>query len=180
MQSEGKLTSTRGWRAALGALAAAAAAFAAAAITYQLALASIPAHRATLENLVRARTGLDIRFDELGLRWGWYGPEAVFSRVELREPGAPEVLVRAPELTVGVDAWRTLQSGQLEAGRITLVAPDIDITRLEPSSRAHGAAVSSARSEPWSTGSLLAHWPNGRMDIEGGTLRLPDPAGSGR
>jgi uncharacterized protein YhdP len=174
------ISRTPGWRAALGALAVALTVLAAAALTYQLALADIPAHRATLENLVHARTGFDVRFDELGLRWGWYGPEAVFSRVELREPGAPEVLVRAPELTVGVDAWRTLQSGQLEAGRITLVAPDIDITRLEPSSRGHGAAISSARSEPWSTGSLLAHWPNGRMDIEGGTLRLPDPAGSER
>src|SRR5579872_230653 len=155
MKTEGKLTSTRGWRAALGALAAAAAAFAAAAITYQLALASIPAHRATLENLVRARTGLDIRFDELGLRWGWYGPEEVFSRVELREPGEPNVLVRAAGLTVGVDAWRTLQSGQLEAGRITLVAPDIDIARLDlPSRAARGAppdaSPGAARAHSWS------------------------------
>jgi uncharacterized protein YhdP len=173
----GKVTSAPGWRAALGVLAAAVALFATAALTYQLALASIPAHRATLENLVRARTGLDVRFDELGLRWGWYGPEAVFSRVELREPGEPDVLVRAAELTVGVDAWRTMQSGQLEAGRITLVAPDIDIARLELRPRA--TLTAGTRVVRWSARPLLARWPNGRMDIEGGTLRFPDPSGSG-
>ncbi|MBV8804472.1 MAG: hypothetical protein JO042_05485, partial [Sinobacteraceae bacterium] len=39
---------------------------------YELALARIPQHRAALESIVRAQTGLDIRFTELGLRWGWY------------------------------------------------------------------------------------------------------------
>ena len=55
-----------------------------------------PQHRAALERLVRAQTGLDVRFNELGLRLGWYGPEAVFRRVELGEPGASNVLLRAP------------------------------------------------------------------------------------
>ena len=57
------------------------------AIAYELALARVPRHRAALESLVRSQTGLDVRFNELTLRWGWYGPEAVFRRVELGEPG---------------------------------------------------------------------------------------------
>ena len=73
---------------------------------YQLALAKVPQHRAALERLVQSQTGLDVRFSELGLRWGWYGPEAVFRSVELGEPGRSNVLLRAPELTVGFDAWR--------------------------------------------------------------------------
>ncbi|HKZ74599.1 MAG TPA: hypothetical protein VJ011_11075, partial [Steroidobacteraceae bacterium] len=68
---------------------------------WQLALARVPKHRATLERLVRGHTGLDVRFNELGLRWGWYGPEAVFRDVELGEPGRTGSLLRAPELTVG-------------------------------------------------------------------------------
>ncbi len=51
--------------------------------------------------LVRAQTGLDIRFNELAFRLGWYGPEAVFKRVELGEPGKSNVLLRAPQLIVG-------------------------------------------------------------------------------
>ncbi len=73
---------------------------------YQLALAKVPQHRAALERLVQSQTGLDVRFSELGLRWGWYGPEAVFRSVELGEPGRSNVLLRAPELTVGFDARR--------------------------------------------------------------------------
>ena len=147
-------------------------------LAYELAVARVPQHRAALERIVRAQTGLDMRFNELGLRWGWYGPEAVFRRVELGEPGRSTVLLRAPELVVGFDAWRSLRSGQLEAGRITLIAPDIDFERVgsgpagaRPPAGPHDEA-SAARAR------ILQRWQGGRIDIEGGTLRLPDPAGS--
>jgi len=140
--------------------------------TYQMALARIPEHRAALERLVRARTGLDVRFNELALRWGWYGPEAVFSEVELGEPSRSSVLLRASALVVAFDAWRTLQTGQLQAGRVTLVSPDIDIERL----RARPAPVSLPGAAVGATPqSGLARVPNGRLDVEGGTLSVPDP-----
>ena len=157
-------------------------------LAYELAVARVPQHRAALERLVRAQTGLDIRFDELGLRWGWYGPEAVFRRVELGEPRRSAVLLRAPELVVGFDVWQTLRSGQLEAARITLVAADIDLSRnvaRAPSGtlaagRARGeGGASSADSAPTADGvRLLEGWQGGRVDLEGGTLRLADPGGS--
>jgi len=161
------------------------AAFAFVLFAYELVLARVPAHRAALERLVRAQTGLDIRFNELGLRWGWYGPEAVFQSVELDEPGTAEAFLRAPQLVVGFDAWRTLRSGHPEAGRIELVAPDIDFA----GAAAHRAAI--ARSAQLSSGNtagaapgapgldrvaVLQRWRGGRIDIEGGTLRLPDPS----
>src|ERR1700761_848706 len=119
----------REWsRMALLGLCGAGAVFALILFAYELALARIPQHRAALERIVRAQTGLDIRFGELGLRWGWYGPEAVFRQVELDEPGSAHALLRAPELVVGFDAWRTLRSGHPEAGRIELVAPEIDLS----------------------------------------------------
>jgi uncharacterized protein YhdP len=139
--------------------------------TYQLALARIPEHRAALERLVRARTGLDVRFNELGLRWGWYGPEIVFSSVELGEPGRSSMLLRAGALIVGFDAWRTIATGELQAGRITLVEPDIDVARLQPRA-ALSPSVPSA--SPWPL-EMLERWPNGRIDVEGGTLSIPDP-----
>jgi uncharacterized protein YhdP len=143
---------------------------------YQLTAARVPEHRAALERLVRAQTGLDLRFEELGLRWGWYGPEAVFSRVELGEPGRANVLLRAPELIVAFDAWRTVQSGRLQAGRITLVAPDIDLPRYLP---AAAAARTSAPGAPAaSTAAILERWRGGRIDFEGGTVHLADPNGN--
>src|SRR3569832_1964576 len=55
-------------------------------------------------------------------------PEAVFRHGELDEPGSAEALLRAPELVVGFDAWRTLRSGHPEAGRIELIAPEIEFS----------------------------------------------------
>jgi len=181
-----------GWaRVTLVGLASAAALFLVVLLAYQLALARVPEHRATLERLLQAQTGLDVRFTQLSVRWGWYGPEAVFRNVELGEPGGPRVLLRAPELTVGFDAWRTMRSGHLEAGRISLTAPDIDLQRVGSESsgtrgtaaaadhgvvRAEGASRSTPAVE---RARLLQRWRDGRIDIEGGTLRLPDPAGSG-
>ncbi|MEJ1965813.1 MAG: AsmA-like C-terminal region-containing protein [Gammaproteobacteria bacterium] len=152
------------------------------AVAYELALSRVPRQRAAFESLVRAQTGLDIRFNELSLRWGWYGPEAVFRRVELGEPGRSSVLLRAPQLIIGINAWQTARSGQLVAGRITLVAPDIDLERLarapasgtpvlDSSSAADVARESRAR--------VLRRWKGGVVDLQGGTLKLPDPGGGG-
>ncbi len=145
-------------------------------LAYELAVARVPQHRAALERLVRAQTGLDIRFDELGLRWGWYGPEAVFRRVELGEPGRSTVLLRAPELVVGFDVWQTVRTGQLEAGRITLVAADIDFGR--PGLVGSGAHLSAEVSRRPEALQILEGWQGGRVDLEGGTLRVPDPTGA--
>jgi uncharacterized protein YhdP len=150
--------------------------FAFAFFVYELALARVPQHRAALERLVRAQTGLDVHFNELGLRWGWYGPEAVFRRVELDRPGSTEVLLRAPELVVGFDAWRTLRSGQPEAGRIELLSPDIDLAGAQGAAARPGSGVSQ-ESSGLSRLAILRRWRGGRVDIEGGTLRLPDPGG---
>jgi uncharacterized protein YhdP len=178
-------SSRQGLRVAALVTAGAVAFFGIVLLAYELAVARVPQHRAALERLVRSQTGLDIRFDELGLRWGWYGPEAVFRRVELGEPGRSTVLLRAPELVVGFDVWQTVRTGQLEAGRITLVSPDIDFGRpglraAEPRILAGGGGRHSAPVPPPALGAvrILEGWQGGRVDLEGGTLRVPDPAGS--
>jgi uncharacterized protein YhdP len=159
-------------RMALLTLAGAALLGALALLAYALAASQVPQQRATLESLVRAETGLDVRFRELRVRWGWYGPEAVFRAVELREPGDDRLLLSAPELVAGVDLWRMLRSGELAVGRITLVNPDIDLTRAAPTAAlpaAPGATVPArAAADP---ARLLAHWRGSRVDVVGGTLR---------
>ncbi|TLZ29517.1 MAG: hypothetical protein E6K25_09335 [Gammaproteobacteria bacterium] len=141
-------------------------------VACELAAARVPQHRAALEELIRQQTGLNVNFSELSVRWGWYGPEAVFHSVVLGEPGARGALLRAPQLIVGLDAWRTVRSGRLEAGRITLVNPDID---LGAGVGVAGARGGGAAGEPaLSAGArLLSRWRDGRIDIEGGTMRWP-------
>src|ERR1700738_3170604 len=96
-------------------------------IACELAAARVPQHRAALEELIRQQTGLNVSFSELSARWGWYRPEGVFHGVVLGDPGGRGALLRAPQLIVGLDAWGMVRSGQLQAGRITLVTRDIDL-----------------------------------------------------
>jgi uncharacterized protein YhdP len=153
-------------------------------LAYALALARVPQHRAALEELIHSQTGLEVRFTELGLRWGWYGPEAVFRGVELAEPGAAGVLLRAPTLLVDFDTWRMLRTGALAAARITLENPAIDLAdgphfvRGGPGGAAYtGAAPHEAALTAGAR--ILSNWRGTRVDIEGGTLRLPAAGGAG-
>ncbi|HWZ61985.1 MAG TPA: DUF3971 domain-containing protein [Steroidobacteraceae bacterium] len=145
---------------------------AAAVFAYELAASRVPEHRAALEDLLRAETGLDVRFNELSLHWGWYGPEVVFRAVALGAPGGSRPLLTASRLVVGVDLWRVLRSGELQIGRITFIDPDIDLTRA-PASRAVRAGAPAA---PASPAALLARWRGVRIDVAGGTLRAGSPA----
>ena len=145
-------------------------------VAYGLAAARVPQHRAALETLIHHQTGLEVRFRSLAVHWGWYGPEAVFRDVELSEPNQPIVWLRAPRLSVGLDAWRMVRSGRLEAGRIALESPDIDLAGT-PNSGAHLAAHAPADLRA-AGARILARWRGAEIDISGGTLRTPLPGGS--
>ena len=160
-------------RCALLALGAAVALLMVVLLAYGLAAARVPQHRAALEELIRSQTGLEMRFERLALRWGWYGPEALFQDVELGEPDGRGLLLRAPRLIVALDAWRMVRSGHLEARRITLEAPIIDFAgdgRRTLRTAARAAADMRAADER-----LLTHWRGGQIYVTGGTLRTVVP-----
>ncbi len=144
----------------------------------ELIAAQVPQHRAALEEFIRQETGLEITFSRLSVRWGWYGPEAVFDSAALGEPDSPAAL-RAAQVVVVVDPWRSMRSGQLEAGRIRLVNPEVDFTGDggDPATLTHrrpGTGASALADAPrW-----LARWRGGRIDIENGALRWPAAAGA--
>jgi len=138
-------------------------------VAYELAAARVPQHRAALEELIRHQTGLEVRFRSLAVRWGWYGPEAVFQDVELGEPGQRIVWLRAPRLSVGLDAWRMARSGRLEAGRIALESPDIDLAGATRS--ATPVAVHTPADVRGAGARILTRWRGGEINISGGTLR---------
>ena len=173
-----KTERSAGWLRAVPALLGAALALLAGfmVLAYKLTAERVPAHRAALERLVRAETGLDLRFDALGLRWGWYGPEAVFSRVELGEPLQAKVLLRAPELIVGFDRLGK-PAHRAPAGRAhhargarhrpAALCPRAPRQLPRPQASAATLSIPAAR--------ILSRWRGGRIDIEGGTLHIADP-----
>ena len=142
----------------------------------ELIAAQVPQHRAALEEFIRHETGLEITFSRLSVRWGWYGPEAVFDSVALGEPAAPAVL-RAAQLIVAVDPWRSMRSGQLEAGRIRLINPEIDLTADAGARRGHDRRARAGAGALADAPRWLARWRGGRIDIENGALRWPARAG---
>src|SRR5205823_2269072 len=82
------------------------------------------------------------------------------------------------QLTVGFDAWRSVQTGQLQAGRITFVAPDIRLKRYFAGSRVAPSDTAIRKDANPYLARLLQRWSGGRIDVEGGTLRVPDPEGA--
>ena len=140
----------------------------------ELIRAQVPRQRAALENLIRQETGLEVAFERLSVRWGWYGPEAVFSGVSLGSADSAAVL-RCAQLIVAVDAWRSGRSGHLEAGRIRLLNPELDLSARPAAGHAPGApATDGALPE---ARRLLAGWRGGRIDIDNGVLHLASAAG---
>ncbi len=141
-------------------------------LVFAMIAARVPQHRAALEQLVRHETGLEISFSGLSVRWGWYGPEAVFHDIAVGD-ARPGPALHAPELIVSLDAWRMARSGRFEAGRITFVNPDIDLSTLGTAA-ARAAAPGAPQGGALDSGArLLARWRGDRVDLEGGTMRLP-------
>lgn len=169
-----------GARLRLAALAAAGLAILAAVVVVaaELAAARVPQQRAALEELIRNETGLEVSFRELSVRWGWYGPEAVFHQVTLGEPHSGGALLRTPQLVVGLDAWRMARSGHLEAGRITLVRPEIDVSAGAAQASAAPAAPAEVHTALLRTAMrVLSRWRGGRIDVLGGSLHLAPASG---
>ena len=134
--------------------------------------ARVPQHRAALEQLVRHETGLEISFSGLSVRWGWYGPEAVFHDIAVGD-ARPGPALHAPELIVSLDAWRMARSGRFEAGRITFMNPDIDLSTVRAAAASAAAPGAPQGGALDSAARLLARWRGDRVDLEGGTMRLP-------
>ena len=166
-------------RLALAALSGALALAALIFLACELTAARVPQYRAALEALIREQTDLELTFSTISVRWGWYGPEAVFHSVALGEPGTGGALLRAPRLIVGLDVFRSVRSGHLEAGRITLIDPDIDLRSPRRAPSATPAAAGGANDGTLSAGErMLSRWRGGRIVVEGGTIRSQLPDGS--
>ncbi len=79
---------------------------------------------------------------------------------------------------MGFDAWRTLRSGHPEAGRIALIAPEIDFSGGSGRATAGPTLASGVDIPALGRVAVLQRWRGGRIDIEGGTLRFPGRGGN--
>lgn len=163
------------------------------------ALARVPQQRAAVERLLRAQTGLEVRYDRLVVRLGFYGPEAEFSNVEMLRPGSAAPLLRAPRMIARFESWRLLRGGQLRPGRVLVTGAEVDLRQLVDLRRAAAAdggaelprgavddgpvaaTVDGGQPEVFAAleaqlPALLADVPEGSLDFEAVTLVWNDPA----
>ncbi len=151
----------------------------------KVVMARVPQQRASIERLLKQHTGLDIRFAELHVGWGWRGAQAVLTDVELVDPRARRFRTTAPEIRVELDSWGLFRGGELSLGRVTLVSPliDVDLDRvIAARTKSRGGRHVKART-PTASRSLDQRWieqavdalavlPRGRINIEAATLNL--------
>ncbi len=178
-----------GWRNGAWLAGLAAVALLALVTTWTAALARVPQQRAAVERLLRAQTGLDVSYGRLVVRLGFYGPEAEFSDVEMRRPGAEAPLLRAPRMVARFESWRLLRGGQLRPGRVLVSGAEIDLRQLATLRRASPAPASRSEAvteDPRSDAAtllerlesrlpaLLAGIPEGSLDFEAVTLVWTD------
>ncbi len=154
----------------------------------RLIAARVPEQRATLEQLITDRTGLAVRFENVHFAWNLSGTSAVFTRVELTDPGAGRVRVIAPELRVEFDTWDFLRHQQFSLGHVTLRSPDIEIigdaltaeeTREQRPDARREAQRRRAPTRDEDERALIRRFttwvelmPNGRIEVEGARVHL--------
>ncbi len=138
----------------------------------KLALDRVPHYQDEIKAWVNRQTGLHVAFAHVSPTLRWYGPELLFDHIELRSRDDRRVLARAASGRIGADLRQFLRSGNVFAGRIELVGPDLAIVRLGPSSFALAAEIELNRPAGADEAVTLDDLPAGTFEIRSGRLAL--------
>ena len=101
-------------------------------------VAQVPADAGRVQAWIEQQTHLRIEFRGLDARLRWFGPEVVLQDVRVLDRDGTQALFETREASIGLDLWNFFRTGQLVAGRIRFVGPDITVVRLRR--RPHPAA----------------------------------------
>jgi uncharacterized protein (TIGR02099 family) len=115
---------------------------------------------------------LHIAFTHVSPTLRWFGPELLFDQLELRSRDDRRVLARAASGRIGADMRQFLRSGNVFAGRIELVGPDLTIVRLGRTSFALAAEIELNRPASANDALTLDDLPAGSLVIRSGRLAL--------
>jgi uncharacterized protein (TIGR02099 family) len=141
-------------------------------IATKLALDRVPRYQAEIKAWVFRETGLHVAFAHVSPTLRWYGPELLFDQLELRSRDDRRVLARAASGRIGADLRQFLRSGNVFAGRIELVGPDLTIVRLGPDSFALAAEIELNLPASANEAITLEDLPAGTLEIRAGRLAL--------
>ena len=144
-----------------------------AAVLALVGLDRVQRQQQSVQNLIEARTGLRLRYRDLQVHLGWYGPEAYLGGVELDVPGFDATRLQARELVLRFDVWKLLRKARLDPTRVTLRDVDFDLTSPAVRARSGTRHAASGRAVAPGWYALLERLPETSVELERLTLRVP-------
>jgi uncharacterized protein (TIGR02099 family) len=134
-------------------------------------------HSPTLVPEIVARvehlTGLTIRFAKIDARLGLHGPELVFRDAQISSRDGAVTLATANAGRVGFDAWRSIATGRMAAGRLVLDGAVVHVA-IKPSGIELLGADALARQDTAGAPLKLDTLPVGHLAIEKGLVVVHD------
>ena len=168
----GRGSSARPWRILAGTLAALLILSAVAVGALRLALARVPENAARIQAWVEQQTDYRLEFRAIDARLRWWGPEVVLRGVRVLDRDDPgQALFETREGAVSLDVWNLFRTGELVAGRVRIVGPELTVVRLADGRvRLLGQRERPADRPPFD----LDRLPAGRLEVEDATLHSRD------
>jgi len=138
----------------------------------RLALARVPENAARIQAWVEQQTDYRLEFRNIDARLRWWGPEVVLRGVRVLDRDDPsQALFETREGAVSLDVWNLFRTGELVAGRVRFVGPELTVVRLADGRiRLLGLRERPADRPPFD----LDRLPAGRLEVEDATLHYRD------
>jgi uncharacterized protein (TIGR02099 family) len=136
----------------------------------RLAISQLPERAAGIQSWIERQTRMRLEFTGMDARLRWWGPEVVLRDVRVLDREATQALFETREATVSLDLLGLFRSGELVAGRVRFVGPEVTVVRL-PDGRIRLLGL---RERPTERPFDLERLPAGRLDIVDATVRYED------
>jgi len=168
----GRGSSARLWRILAGTLAALLILSGVLVGALRLALARVPENAARIQAWVERQTDYRMEFRGIDARLRWWGPEVVLRDVRVLDRDDPsQALFETREGAVSLDVWNLFRTGELVAGRLRIVGPELTVVRLADGRvRLLGQRERPADRPPFD----LDRLPAGRLEVEDATVHYRD------
>jgi uncharacterized protein (TIGR02099 family) len=168
----GRGSSARLWRIVAGTFAGALILSALLIGALRLALARVPENAARIQAWVEQQTDYRLEFRGIDARMRWWGPEVVLRDVRVLDRDDPsQALFETREGAVSLDLWNLFRTGELVAGRVRIVGPELTVVRLADGRiRLLGQRERPADRPPFD----LDRLPAGRLEVEDASLHYRD------
>ncbi|HEY1772192.1 MAG TPA: YhdP family protein [Gammaproteobacteria bacterium] len=144
---------------------------------FRLLTPLVPAYRLQVEQWASTELQRPVHIHSMGADWSWSGPEVTLQDARILSHDGHREVVAAEEVRLGLD-WRSLLHFKLpRPSRVTLVAPRVEVQRLEDGSytiRGLGTTVQTGNTD-WNATLREVLGQTAEVVLKDGQITLFDP-----